>query len=129
MTEPEAAGAYLTEWSMVEEPEQFKYIAELTIFYQDVKREEDNYIFVPALRRSLRTSTTARCAPGGTTDFTKDDNRAAFNGGVAVFDAQFLRDQKILRLADLTTADSVFPKRLGHAAWLVQTPLGAVESA
>jgi len=83
---------YLTEWSMVEEPEQFKYITELTIFYQDVKREEDNYVFLPALRRSLRPATTARCAPFGGGDFTKDDNRAGFNGGISVFDAQFLRD-------------------------------------
>ena len=110
MTERGAAGAYLTEWSMVEEPENFKYITELTIFYQDVKRDEDNYVFLPALRRSLRTSTVARCAPGGATDFTKDDTRAAFNGGVSMFDAQFVRDQKILGLGDLTTADSRFPQ-------------------
>jgi len=109
-TEPGAADAYLTEWLMVEEPEEFKYIAELTIYYQDVTRDEDNYVFVPSLRRSLRTATTARCAPFGGGDFTKDDNRAGFNGGISVFDAQFLRDQQILGLTDLTTNDSRFPE-------------------
>jgi hypothetical protein len=110
--QPQSEGAgdvYLTEWAMIEEPEQFKYITELTIFYQDVKREEDNYVFLPALRRSLRTATTARCAPAGGGDFTKDDVRAGFNGGISIFDAQFLRDQRILTLTDLTTEDSVFP--------------------
>ena len=95
---------------MIEEPEQFKYITELTIFYQDVKREEGNYVFLPALRRSLRTATTARCSPFGGGDFTKDDVRAGFNGGISVFDAQFLRDQQILGLTDLTTNDSIFPQ-------------------
>jgi len=108
-TEPGANGAYYTEWAMVLIPEQLKYLTRLTIFYQDTSREEDEYLFVPAFRRTLRTSTTSRCAPVGGGDFTKDDLRGGFNGGVAIFQAQFLRDQKILSLNDLTTADSAFP--------------------
>jgi hypothetical protein len=61
-------------------PEQFKYFTRLSVFYQDIKREEDDYLFVPALRRSLRSSTSARCAPLGSGDFTKDDVRGGFNG-------------------------------------------------
>ncbi len=116
-TEPGASGAYYTEWAMTLIPEHFKYFTSLTIFYQDTSREEDNYLFAPALRRSLRTSTVARCAPVGGGDFTQDDLRGGFNGGVAIFQSQFLRDQKILALTDLTTADSALP-----GAW--DMPLG-----
>jgi hypothetical protein len=110
-TEAGANGAYFTEWVMVLEPEQFRYSAHLSIFYQDIKRDQDAYIFIPALRRSLRISMAARCAdyePMG--DFTPDDMRQGFNGNVSMFQAQFLRDQRILGLTDLTTADFDFPE-------------------
>ena len=55
-TDPEANGAWYTEWLMVEQPEQSRYTADLTIFWQDLTKTEDNYVFVPALRRSLRLS-------------------------------------------------------------------------
>ena len=109
-TEPGANSAYFTEWVMVLEPEQFRYFAHLSIFYQDIKRDQDAYIFIPALRRSLRISMAARCAdyePMG--DFTPDDMRQGFNGNLSMFQPQFLRDQRILGLTDLTTADFDFP--------------------
>lgn len=108
-TESLAGGAWYTEWLMQETPEQAKYTADLTIFWQDLQRWEDNYVFVPALRRSYRVSTTARCAPVFGGDFTHDDTRAGFNGGISIFQAKFLRDQKILALTDLTTADGTYP--------------------
>ncbi|MGH9344270.1 MAG: DUF1329 domain-containing protein, partial [Terriglobia bacterium] len=58
--DPRAAGAWYTEWLMVEQPEQSRYTADLTIFWQDNLKEEANYVFIPALRRSLRLSTSAR---------------------------------------------------------------------
>jgi len=61
--DPIAAGAWYAEWLMVEQPEQSKYTAALTLFWQDNLKDEDDYAFVPALRRSLRLSSTARCAP------------------------------------------------------------------
>jgi hypothetical protein len=94
---------------MIEEPEESKYTADLTIFYQDFAEPEANFIFVPSLRRSLRLATTARCAPLFSTDFIHDDERAGFNGGITVFDGQFLRNQNIIGLTDLTTADGDFP--------------------
>jgi Protein of unknown function (DUF1329) len=108
-TESLAAGAWYTEWLMQETPEQAKYTADLTIFWQDLERWEDNYVFVPALRRSYRISTTARCAPVFGGDFTHDDARAGFNGRISIFQAKFLRDQKMLALTDLTTADGNYP--------------------
>jgi len=108
--EPGAGDTWLTEWLMIEEPEESKYTADLTIFYQDPDKQESNFIYVPALRRSLRLATTARCAPLFSTDFTHDDEKAGFNGGISTFNATYLRDQKVLALANLTTAAGAFPQ-------------------
>jgi hypothetical protein len=109
-SESEAPGAFTSQFFMVWQPENFKYLSDLTIFYQDIKREEDNYIFAPALRRSLRVSTFARCSPLFGGDYTRDDARAGFNGRISIFQADFLRDQRILALTELTTADGMFPE-------------------
>jgi hypothetical protein len=99
--EPNAAGAWYTEWLMVETPEQSKYTADLTIFWQDNLKEEANYVFIPALRRSLRLSTTARCAPLLGSDMTHDDQRVGWNGGVGMFQGKFLRTQNLLEMDDM----------------------------
>jgi len=39
--EPEAPQAFGSQFAMIWQPENFKYLSDLTIFYQDVKREED----------------------------------------------------------------------------------------
>jgi hypothetical protein len=108
--EPGAGDAFLSEFIMISEPEQFRYLTQLTLFYQDIKREEDGYVFVPAFRRTLRLSATARCAPLFGGDWTRDDARGGFNGNISIFQSQFLRDQKILALTDLTTAPGKFPE-------------------
>jgi hypothetical protein len=100
-TDPLAAGAWYTEWIMVEEPVQSQYTAVLTIFWQDNLRDEDDYTFVPALRRSLRLSSSARCAPLLGSDMVLDDQRVGWNGGVGKFVGKWLRDEKLLTLADI----------------------------
>lgn len=101
VTEPGAAGVWYSEWLMVETPEQSKYTANLTLWFKDNQRFPDTYVFVPALRRSLRLSVTARCAPVLGTDFVQDDyNTKGFNGGVALFTANFLGHRKILAFVD-----------------------------
>jgi hypothetical protein len=99
--EPGAGPAFFSEFIMIWEPENFKYLTDLTIFYQDIKHEEENYVFVPAFRRTLRVSTLARCSPLFGGDYTKDDARGGFNGNISIFQSQFLRDQKIIALSDL----------------------------
>ncbi len=64
---------------------------------------------MPALRRSLRLSATARCAPLFGSDMIKDDQRGGYNGGIAVFNADFLGTRKILANTDLTEAEGNFP--------------------
>ncbi len=98
---PQANGSWYTQWLMQQTPEQSKYTTVLTIFWQDSLREEDDYVFVPALRRSLRLSASARCAPLFGTDAIKDDQRYGWNGGVGKFMGKWLRDQKLLTLVKL----------------------------
>ncbi len=117
-TEPQAAGAWYTEWLMVEQPEQSRYTADLTIFWQDLTKAEDNYVFVPSLRRSLRLSTSARCAPLLGSDMVHDDQRGGYNGGLHNFNAEYLGTRKILGIADLTNADGIYPAEYdGQMGW------------
>ncbi len=108
-TDPQASGAWFSEWLMVEQPEQSRYTADLTLFWQDLGKMEDSYVFVPALRRSLRLSTSARCAPLFGSDMVHDDQRVGYNGGLSLFDAAYLGTRKIIALTDLTNADGAWP--------------------
>ena len=83
---------------MVEWPEQSKYTAVLTLLWQDNLKDDDDYVFIPALRRALRLSSSARCSPVLGTDIVRDDQRVGWNGGVGKFMGKWLRDQKILTL-------------------------------
>jgi Protein of unknown function (DUF1329) len=111
--DPRARDAWFTEWLMVEEPEQSKYTANLIIFFKNNQLPQASYVFVPALRRSLRLSVTARCAPVVGSDFVQDDYKTTgFNGGLALFDAKFLGSRKILQMgADYANVTGDFPKR------------------
>lgn len=95
--DPNVPGVYYTEIIEVEQPEQARYTAVLTLYYADMTKSEDTYIFVPALRRSLRLSTAARCTPFIGSDLILDDPRVnGFNGGFSRFDADIVGEQKIL---------------------------------
>ncbi len=109
LVDPKAGGAWYSEWAMLEAPEQSKYLANLTVFWQDNQKVEDDFAFIPALRRTLRLSASARCSPIFGTDYTRDDARGGFNGGIATFEAKWLHDQKILALSHITTAVGTYP--------------------
>jgi len=55
-------------------PEQEKYTTQLSLLPDDPEKVQEIYMFVPALRRSLRLSSAARCAPILGSDFNQDDN-------------------------------------------------------
>jgi Protein of unknown function (DUF1329) len=97
-----APGTWYTEWAMQLTPEQAKYTAELQLFYKDMEARPfpDTYVFVPALRRSLRLSTTSRCSPVFGFDWTYDDAKTnGFNGTTSIYTGNYLGDRKILTLA------------------------------
>jgi hypothetical protein len=99
--DPRANGAWYTEYLEIIEPEQSKYTAALTVLWQDNLKEDDDYIFVPALRRSLRLSVSARCAPLFGTDMMRDDQRVGWNGGVGAFTGEYFGVRKILGLVQM----------------------------
>ncbi len=71
---PSASGTYYASRFTEILPEQSKYTTELTLRPDDPTRIEEIYVFLPSLRRSLRLSSAARCAPILGTDFVEDDN-------------------------------------------------------
>ena len=116
---PQANGAWYNQWIMQLTPEQSKYTTVLTIFWQDNLRDEDDYVFVPALRRSLRLSASARCAPLFGSDSIKDDQRYGWNGGVGKFMGKWIRDMKLLTLVTMDNKlPAVFPDNYdGFLGW------------
>lgn len=102
-TIPGTQGDFLAEYTQLAAPEQAKYTTVLTMYYDNLAKPEDLFVFIPALRRSLRVSTAARCAPFNGTDWTYDDtHRGAFNGNATRFDADYLGEKKILESLDVT---------------------------
>ncbi len=87
---------YLTENCEVMAPEQSKYTTVLQVFYDDPARVAENYVFVPSLRRSLRLSAAARCAPFAGGDFTNDDFRNGMNVQPPLFQSRYLGTRKFL---------------------------------
>jgi hypothetical protein len=54
-------------------PEQGKYFASLDMTWNDPSVLDELYEYIPSLRRSLRVSQAARCAPIFGTDFVYED--------------------------------------------------------
>ena len=90
---------WYTEWLSVEEPEELRYTTLLMLYPKDNQRSEELFTYIPSLRRWIRGSLASRCSPVVGTDYVQDDfKRVGFNGGLGMFDAQFLQHQRILAL-------------------------------
>jgi len=101
ITDPDSQGMQYAEYLQIMTPEQARYTAQFALLYSDFSKDEDLFLFVPALRRSLRLSSAARCSPTIGSDYTQDDARnTLFNGTPARFDATFLRDQQVLTITE-----------------------------
>jgi hypothetical protein len=111
-TENYAPGTWYTEWLMEETPEQARYTASLNLFYVDQEKTPfpDTYVFVPALRRSLRLASTARCSPVFGFDWSYDDAKTnGFNGSTSIYTGDYLADRKLLTLAHFNQEGAIFP--------------------
>src|ERR1700730_2701800 len=98
---------------MEETPEQARYTASLQSFYIDQEKNPfpDTFVFVPALRRSLRLSSTSRCSPIYGFDWSYDDAKTnGFNGSSSIYTGDFLADRKILTLAHFNEDGAIFPQ-------------------
>jgi hypothetical protein len=102
---------WYTEWLTVEEPEEQKYTTLLMLYPRDNQRAEELFVYIPSLRRWTRSSLASRCSPVTGTDYVQDDfKRVGFNGGLGMFDAQFLGHQRILALTgDYSPLGGDFP--------------------
>jgi hypothetical protein len=125
-TLPGAEGKFFSFWTMIEQPEQLRYTANLTIAFDDLTRPQKDYIFNPVVRRPEPRASAARCAQGAT-DLTPDDRRFGFNGNPPLFDAQLLREQKILSLMNFGMAGSNFPQDFDMPLGWPKTPWGKWE--
>jgi Protein of unknown function (DUF1329) len=112
VTQTYAPGTWYTEWLMEETPEQARYTASLNLFYVDQEKNPfpDTFVFVPALRRSLRLASTARCSPVFGFDWSYDDAKTnGFNGSTSIYTGEFLADRAILTLAHFNQDGAIFP--------------------
>jgi hypothetical protein len=94
-TLPGAGDIFYSDNNVVIEPEQSKYVNDLQIFYDDVTRMPETFVFLPSLRRSLRLSASARCAPLVGSDYLADDGVLA---PPIWFESKLVATRKVLAL-------------------------------
>jgi hypothetical protein len=108
--EPDGPDArYFTEWFMTLEPEQDKYTAYLTVNYADPSRPEDEYAFLPSLRRYQTIATGARCSESLGMDATFEDFHNGFDSNLTELDVKYIAHRKILALVDVQPPAAPFP--------------------
>ncbi len=109
-TIPGSEGKFVTQWLMVLEPEQLRYAANLYISYTDLSRPDDQFAFIPALRRYQPISTLARCSPTHETDATTEELREGFDSNLTQLKVDLLAEKKVLSLVDISTPQGRFPQ-------------------
>lgn len=92
---PGSLGMFTVANLEVIEPEQSKYTTNLVIVPDNLTEGQQNYAFLPSLRRSLRLSTAARCAPLFGGDYTPDDINL-LNIQIPKFSAKSMGDRDVL---------------------------------
>jgi hypothetical protein len=114
---PESAGYLASGRYLVITPEQSKYTTEIELTPADPVKDPESYVFLPSLRRALRLSSAAKCAPILGTDFINDD--PIFQ--IPYFKISFLGEKKMLwPLLDTegsTRAESYVTKASGILGW------------
>jgi hypothetical protein len=109
---PEPSGPnarYFTEWFMTVEPEQDRYTAYLTVNYADPARPEDEFAFLPALRRYQPISSAARCSESGGMDATFEDFHNGLDTNLTELDVEYIAHRKIITLVDPHPPTQEFP--------------------
>ena len=100
---------YFTEWFMTLEPEQDKYTAYLTVNFADPSRPEEEYAFVPSLRRYQSIATGARCSETQGMDATFEDFHNGFDSNLTELNVEYIGKRKILALVDVQPPTAPFP--------------------
>jgi hypothetical protein len=92
----EMPGYFSSYYDELEEPEQSKYTSPLELIFDDPQKVPEFYVFLPSLRRALRLSSSARCAPYAGGDYVGDDIYAGVPLPVGWFQAKYLGRKKML---------------------------------
>ena len=98
MTIPGSNGYYFVSYAQQYNPEQGKYLTSLDLLPDDSTLLPELYEYVPTLRRSLRLSQAARCAPLFGSDYTTDDLTGGPPGLPQLFKIDYLGEKKIVAL-------------------------------
>jgi hypothetical protein len=98
-TAPDAdSSIYTAKFNEQVSPEQSKYSTLLDLLPADPTRLDELFEYVPTLRRSLRLSQAARCAPVFGSDYLVDDENNGPPGLPQLFSVEYLGEQKVLAL-------------------------------
>lgn len=103
-TDSHAGPYYYVAFGLQTAPEAGKYLTTLNMLTQDPADEPQLYEFVPTLRRSLRLSQSARCAPMFGTDLTFDDSFEGPPGLPQLFKIEYLGERKLIALTHANPA-------------------------
>jgi hypothetical protein len=98
LTLPYAAGVMYSNNYLVVSPEQAKYTGQLSMLYDDPAKPQELFLFLPSLRRVLRSSSAARCAPTLGGDSVTDDLQNSFGFLPVNFKPVFLGEKKIIAM-------------------------------
>jgi hypothetical protein len=98
-TTPDAGGYFAAKYYEQIAPEQGKYSVELDLASADPTKLDEEYEYIPTLRRSLRLSEAARCAPVFGSDYLIDDENYGPPGLPQLFQIEYLGKKRILVLA------------------------------
>jgi len=97
-TVPDGDGYYSVKFAEQIAPEQGKYTTVLDLIPADPTKLDELYEYVPSLRRSLRLSQAARCAPVFGGDYLIDDESDGPPGLPQLFQIDYLGEKRILAL-------------------------------
>ena len=92
----EMPGYLSSYYDEIETPEQSKYTSPLELIFDDPQKIPEFYVFLPSLRRALRLSSSARCAPYAGGDYVGDDIYAGVPLPVGWFQAKYVGRKKML---------------------------------
>ena len=94
----DSGGYYFVKYSQQIAPEQGKYTTILDLTPADPTRLDELYEYIPTLRKSLRLSQAARCAPEFGSDYLIDDESDGPPGLPQLYRIDYLGEKKILAL-------------------------------
>lgn len=97
-TIPDSNGYYFVKFAEQLAPEFGKYTTILDLVPADPTKLDELYEYVPTLRRSLRLSQAARCAPVFGGDYLIDDESDGPPGLPQLFQIDYLGEKRILAL-------------------------------